>query len=345
MELTGQWLVNGKDGRLTAYVADADGLYRWTEDRPASGQWSGPAFFPVSGLTHLTAVQGVDTYVHFLGRRERAHAGGRIDTDIVHAIQYQSGRPVTEWRSLGNPHSEQDRARQLGAPAAVTDERGTVFVFARNAGGGLMLRREGKTGKWERWTDLRGSDLLDPPVPVATSDGRVEVVASTRNGVLRWAQSEPDGPFETGSPTGMHALPGSGVALETAPGRPTYYWTDAGRSGVVAHRPGGWPIPLGGAPGDGAIAAVRTMLDGYDCTVLAQRGPGGTVVVGVCGTEAEQNGVWWSDTGVECAGAPALVRDAYGRVVLGVTGRDGSPRVVRQEQGPGLTLSPRWEQL
>ncbi|MEU6658445.1 hypothetical protein [Streptomyces sp. NPDC046821] len=343
--LAGSWLTRGKDGRLTVYVPVDGGLSRWTEDRVGGPGWTGPEFFPVEGLTHLTVTQGADTYVHFLGRRERRSSEGRADVDIVHAIQYQTGRPVTEWRSLGNAHKDAAKAAVFGVPAAAVDSRGTVFVFARNAGGGLMLRREQKDGKWAPWQDLKGSRLADGPIPAATSAGTVEVAVPTQRGVQQWHQSAADGPLAAGQPMQMHALPGSGTALETAPGRVTYYWTDANMSGTVAYRAGAWPVALGGAPGDGAIAALRAPLDGFDCTVLAQRGAGGTLLVGVCGTEGEQNGVWWSDTTAECVGAPALALDAYGRVVVAVLGPDGAPRVARQEQGPGLTLSPRWQHL
>ncbi|MFD4645415.1 hypothetical protein [Streptomyces sp. NPDC058441] len=343
--LAGSWLARGKGGRLTVYVPGNGGLLRWTEARVGGPEWTGPEFFPMAGLTHLAVAQGADTYVHFLGRRERRRSEGHVEVDIVHAIQYQTGRPVTEWRSLGNPHKDQAKASAFGVPAAAVDSRGTVFVFVRNGGGGLMLRREQSDGKWAAWQDLKGSRLADGPVPAATSAGTVEVVVPTQRGVQEWRQSEADGPLTAGQPMQMHSLPGSGTALETAPGRVTYYWTDAGMSGTVAYRPGAWPVALGGAPGDGAIAALRAPLDGFDCTVLAQRGAGGTLLIGVCATEGEHNGVWWSDTMAECVGDPALAVDAYGRVVVAVLGPDGAARIARQEQGPGLTLSPRWHHL
>ncbi|MFC7511295.1 hypothetical protein ACFQV4_13915 [Streptomyces thermocarboxydus] len=59
--------------------------------------------------------QGADAYVHFLGRRERLADGG-VEVDVVHAVQYQTGRPLTEWRSLGNPHRTPEKAALLGAP-------------------------------------------------------------------------------------------------------------------------------------------------------------------------------------------------------------------------------------
>lgn len=332
----GSWLVHGKDGRLTAYASCEGGLLRWTETRPGGPDWSAPGFFPVADLTHLTIAQGADTYVHFVGRRERWQPDGRADVDIAHAIQYQTGRPVTEWRSLGNPHREPDKARRLGVPAAAVDTSGAVHVFVRNAGGGLMMRREGRGGGWEPWADLRGTDVQDGLLATATSSGGVEVFAPAGGVALHWVRPETGGAPQRSHDIRPAPLPGSVAAVETAPGRLTHYWTDPAGSGLVCHRPGGWPVPLGGAPGDGANAVLRALLDGYDCTVLAYRGADGGVLVGVCGTEAESAGLWWTDTGMPCLGAPALARDAYGRVVLAAFEPDGTLRVARQAPGPGL---------
>ncbi len=340
----GRWMSLGKDGRLTLYARTDGGLVRWTERNPGGDRWDGPDFVPVADLTDLTVVQGANAYVYFLGRRERRGPDGP-GVDFVHAVQYQSGRPVTEWRSLGNFHRDREEGRKAGAPAGAVDAQGAVFVFVRNAGRGLQMRREGKGGKWGAWQDLKGSGLASGLVPSVTSGGLVEVFAPGDRGVQQWRQEKPDGPLVIAQPLPFQALDGSVTALETAPGRFTYYWSDANRTGVVSYRAGAWPVPVGGSPGDGAVVALRTPLDGYDCTVLAQRGAGGTLLIGVCATEGEQGGVWWSDTAAECAGDPALALDGHGRVVVAVCGRDGSVSVARQEAGPGLTLSPHWHRL
>lgn len=340
----GRWLTLGKDGRLTLYAPTDGGLLRWTERCPGGPQWSGPDFFPVARLSDLYVAQGADSYVHFFGRRQLSDAKGP-GMDVVHALQYQTARPVTEWRSLGNPYRNSEEGRRIGLPVAAVDAEGTVFVFLRNAGHGLQLRREQKDGRWGPWEDLKSAWLADGPIPAATSDGFMEVSVPSERGVVQWRQEKPDGPLHGGQPMQLHALAGSGTALETAPGRITYYWTDPNTAGVVAYRAGAWPVPLGGAPDDGALAAVRALLDGYDCTVLAQRGVAGTLLLGVCGTEAEHNGVWWSDTAVECVGDPALARDGYGRVVVAVQGRGGGFLVARQDRGPGLSLAPDWTRV
>ncbi|MGW4047090.1 hypothetical protein [Streptomyces sp. NPDC004721] len=336
--VTGSWLVRGKDGRLTAYARCQEGLLRWTETRSGGPDWSGPDLFPVAGLTHLTVAQGADTYVHFLGRRERRGADGVARVDVVHAIQYQTGRPVTEWRSLGNPHKQPDKAAGFGVPAGAVDAKGTVHVFVRNSGGGLMMRREGKGGGWGPWVDLRGADLRDGLTAAVTSTGHVEVFAPTADAVLHWFQPEPGAVPQRSHDIRPGPLPGSVTAVETAPGRLTCFWTDVSGSGLLCHRRGSWLVTLGGTPGDGANAVLRTTLDGYDCTVVAHRGAAGGVLVGVCGTEAESSGVWWTDAGGNFASAPALVHDGYGRVVVAAFGADGALRLARQAPEPGLVL-------
>lgn len=338
--LDGRWLLLGKDGRLTAYARARGGLLRWTETCPGGPRWSGPEFFPVPDLTHLSVVQGPDTYVHFLGRRERRKGDGPAAVDIVHAIQYQSGRPVTEWRSLGNPHQDREKAARFGVPVGAVSASGRVHVLVRNAGRGLMLRREAPTGKWEPWADLKGSGVQDGLAVVTHGSGRIEVLAGGERDAMWWRQAEPDGDFRQEPNIALRVTPGTAAALETAPDRATFYWADRDTGGLVAHRPGGWLIPLGGAPAGSPVATLRAALDGYDCTVLAHRDMDGQVMLAVCGTENEQGGLWWSPTGEHGVGAPALAQDAHGRVVLAVVTPDGDLHVARRSDGPGLDLSP-----
>ncbi|MFD5137572.1 hypothetical protein ACFWMX_15220 [Streptomyces sp. NPDC058378] len=343
--LQGIWLTRGKEGRLTAYASAEGGLRRWTESRPGSLEWGQPLLVPVAGLTHLSVTQDDNSYVHFVGRRERVTADRRTVVDIVYAIQYQSGRPVTEWRSLGNPHKDAQEAAGLGRPAGVVTAAGMVHIFVRKADGGLSLRREQSDGKWRGWEDRKGVAGIEGTLAaIALSSGRIELFATTADGTLHWFQKEAGGGLGDGYPSRLAVTQDTLAVLETGPDRPTFYWTDPGGRGVVAYRAGGWPMALGGVPGEGPHAATRTFLDGYDCTVLTHRGAEGTAVVGVGVTEGEDNGVWWSDTGVRCLAAPALAQDAFGRLVVTVIDEQGVPKVARQTDEPGLTLS-EWRAL
>ncbi|MBA2947663.1 hypothetical protein H1D24_18075 [Streptomyces sp. PSKA28] len=340
----GNWLTLGKDGRLTLYAPTDGGLLRWSETAVGGPAWSGPHFVSVADLTDLTVAQGANGYVHFLGRRQRTGSDGSPSVDIVHAIQYQTGRAVTEWRSIGNPHSDHDQGRALGVPIGTIATDGTVHVFVRSASRGLMLRREAPNGKWKAWEDLLGSGIDELPAAVALAGGRVEVCAAAETGVLVWRQAEAGGGFAAPRGFSLRPVQGTVAALETGPDRATYFWTDAADGGTAAWRPGGWPVALGGSPAERPYAVLRTALDGYDCVVLASRGQDGTAVLGLGGTENETNGFWWYALAEHCQGAPALARDGLGRVVMALIDPEGVPRVARQEDGAGLALT-RWQRL
>ncbi|MFE9863483.1 hypothetical protein ACFYPZ_12115 [Streptomyces sp. NPDC005506] len=342
--LRGAWLTRGKDGRLTVYASAEGGLQRWTEQRPGGPRWTRPEFFAAPHLTDLSLVQDSNGYVHFIARRERRAAGKSAVADIMYAIQYQTGRPVSQWRSLGNPHKDAESSRAIGVPVGVVTPSGVVHICLPNGRGGLALRREQPDGKWRPWEDFGGMGIESAPAIVALSTDRVEIFASTQLGTAHWSQQKPGGPWGEAQPSRFAVCPGTAVGLETGPDRTTYYWTDPAGLGVVAYRAGGWPMPLGGAPGDGPHSTMRAFVDGYDCTLLAHRGANGTAVIGVGVTEGESNGMWWSDTGMSCSGTPALAEDAFGRVVMAVIDDSGEPRVARQTDGPGLTLA-EWQTL
>ncbi len=202
---------------------------------------------PGAGLTHLTVVQGADSYVHFLGRRERTGADGTRRVDVVHAIQYQTGLAVTDWRSLGNPHPDREQGLLLGPPVGAVAADGSVHVFARGAHGGLVLRREAANGKWRAWEELPGAGISPWPAPVALSGGRIEVCADAETGVFVWRQLEAGGDFTGPRGFALRAAPGTVAGVETGPEQATFFWTDADHGTAVSWRAGGWPTPLGGS--------------------------------------------------------------------------------------------------
>ncbi|MGW2228719.1 hypothetical protein [Streptomyces formicae] len=338
---TARWLLLGKDGRLSAYARAEGGLVRWTQERPGGPDWSGPDFFEVPDLTYLTLAQGADGYVHFIGRRERRDGDGKKLVDVMHTVQYQSGRPLMDWRSAGNPHTKMvERAPHLGDPAVAVDTAGTVHVFVRDGVRSVRLRREDKSGKWEGWKDLKSSEALDGIAAVVTSTGRIEVFAPTAGATEHWAQEKRGSQPQRADDIPLTTAPGSGTALETGEDRLTYYAVDALGKGVLAHRPaaGGPVVPLGGEPDPGPTAALRATVDGHDCTVLAHRSRSGRPAIAAFPTEDEDAGLWWAETGEPCLGSPALALDAHGRIVIAAIGLDGTLRLARQKEESGLAL-------
>ncbi|MFE7413537.1 hypothetical protein [Streptomyces laurentii] len=336
---TGRWLVLGKDGRLTAYALGDEGVLRWTEEHPGGPGWTGPELLPVPGLTDLTIAQSATGFVHLAGRRVRPGDGSGPTVDIVYATQFQTGRPLTAWRSLGNPDKDPAKGAGLGAPALVLTGAGLVHVLARTGNGTLFLRAEAKNGKWEGWQELlRGAEAGTAAVTCAS--GRTELLVPGRGVTHRLLRGPSDAAYQHDYDIPFTLVPGTAAVLETLQDRVTYYWTDASMGGLVAYRPGTWSIPLGGVAPTGPVAVLRTLLDGYDCTVLVHRAPDGEILLTACATENEAGGVWWSPTGDHCEGVPALAHDAHGRVVLALIGDDGALRVSRQAGGPSLGMSP-----
>ncbi|WAP58833.1 hypothetical protein [Streptomyces sp. S465] len=335
-------LLRGKDGRLTAYAQVAGGVARWTEDRPGGSSWTGPWLIEVPGLSQVTVAQGADGYAHLLGtRRTEDKDGPRVD--IVHATQFQTGRPLTAWHSLGTPHpKDRAKARRIGPPAAALDSTGALRVFVRNAGGGVSARRQDPKGTWERWTDWKGTHLLDGLSAAATADGRLELFAPAGKGAaLRWYQPKPGAAPQRGEDIPADAQPDSASAVESSPGTLTHYWRDAHSGEVLAWRPDApAPARLGGATGTGPVAAVRAVVDGHDCTVLAHRDTAtGALAVAAYPCEDEAAGVWWTPSGEPGAHTPALAIDGQSRVVLAALGLDGGLLVARQKTDEaGLAL-------
>ncbi|MFF9125242.1 hypothetical protein ACF09J_18405 [Streptomyces sp. NPDC014889] len=260
-------------------------------------------------------------------------------------MQYQSGRPINDWRALANPYKEgDDRHPRLGHPTGVVDTAGTLHVFVRNAGRGLHLRHEDKDGKWHPWKDLRGSALHEGATAGVTSKGRIGVLAPSDKPLHHWQQSVCGGEFERLEDVHVTMVPGSGVALETSGDQLTYYVKDASSSGLLAIRPDGSLVQIGGAPAGGAPSALRTLIDGQDCTILTHRGLADSPIFGAFVTNTEELGVQWAEVGHPCLGDPALVLDAHGRITLAMIAADGSPHITRQSSSSGLTLG-QWHRL
>ncbi|MGY5106998.1 hypothetical protein, partial [Streptomyces sp. 900105245] len=300
---TGRWLFLGKDGRLTAYIPVAGGIQRWTQSCVGGPQWTGPDFLVAPHTRFVSLVQGADGYVHFLGRRARKRADGSLAVDIVHAIQYQTGRPLSEWRGLGNPFKDPEEARKFGRPSGAVDATGTVHVFVRGGNGGVHLRREGPSGKWQPWEDLGGEQAVHGLAPAVTASGRIELLAPGRRAAHHWYQTEQGGPFRRGQDLTQVPVAGTVAGLETAEERLSFYWAERS-GGVVVQRPGAWPTRLGSVTDETQIAATRTFIDGYDCTALAHRSAEGGVVLSAFVSESEAGGVWWSVTGRRGVGGP-----------------------------------------
>ncbi|MFI9585815.1 hypothetical protein ACIHCQ_29085 [Streptomyces sp. NPDC052236] len=337
------WLLRGKDGRLTAYAPTDEGVLRWTETRPAGPEWTGPELIVESaGLDpHLAIAQGADGYVHLFAIRRTEGDDGQVRTEIVMAVQYQSGRPVRDWHSLGTPYAQDwVHAAQIGRPTAVVDAKGNAHVFIRNAGGGVCVRSQIPSGLFSKWADLKGSAAQGLLAAGVAESGRIEILAPTAKSIMRWVQDDGDKPkFNREADIPSQVINGSVAAVRTGEDRLTFYWRDDKSGEVYAWRPDSAPEPLGGATGTGPVALLRAAVDGHDCTLMAHRDGDGRPALAAYPTENESVGAVWTGTGEVCVGAPALALDAHGRVVLAAFAPDGSLRITRQKTNePGLAM-------
>ncbi|TGB17204.1 hypothetical protein, partial [Streptomyces palmae] len=331
-------LLRGRDGRLTAFAAVPGGVTRWTETRPGGPEWTGPRVFETPGLDEVTVAQGRDGYIQLIGLRRKAAGAERTDVEVVHATQFQSGRAMTGWHSLGTPHPKDWRkAQRIGAPTAAVDGTGAAHVFVRNAGGGVSARSQNGKGAWGPWIDLKGRELVAGLTATATGEGRVELLAPAAEAVLRWYQPEPGGALRRAEDIPAAPRPGSVSAVESSRDTITHYWRDDPTGALLAWRAEGRePVPLGGRPGTGPVALAHAVVDGHDCTVLAQQdNRSGRLAVAAYPCEDEAAGVWWTETGEVGAAQPALALDGRGRVVLAALGPDGGLRVARQKTDEG----------
>ncbi|MET9348028.1 hypothetical protein [Streptomyces termitum] len=342
------WLTRGEDGRLSVHLMSAGGVLRWTETAPGGPEWDGPEALeaPAELMPGLTVLQGADGYVRLLGLR-RATDKGDEALEVVTAVQYQSGRPLAPWQSIGNPNArEWERARQLGFPVAALDTAGTLHVFVRNVGRGISTRRQDRSGNWSGWEHLRGRRIADELAAVPGPDGRVDLVARRRDRTeaVHWAYDPATRSWTEDRTVPVRPVPGS---LAAAPEAGGFRFRYADTNELCLWRPGA-PAPeaLGAADGTGAAAgAAGALVQGWSCTVLVRPGGDGAVAIGVHADGRPDTGTWWAPGGERSLSAPAVALDAAGRAVVAVLGVDGRPRVMRQRHGAeGLEFDP-WHVL
>ncbi|MGW1198181.1 hypothetical protein ACWD4B_20415 [Streptomyces sp. NPDC002536] len=339
------WLTHGRDGRLTAYAAVGGGLVRWTETSPGGPEWSNRTTIPSPPLLPVLSVaQSPEGWVHLVSLRRTPGDSGRGPVEVMHTVQYQTGRPTGAWRSLGNPNGTHPvKGREAGVPAVVVDQDGCAHVFARNFGRGVSARSQQPNGVWGPWRDIQGSGVRDGLAAVLDDDGRPELFGASPAGVLHWQHGPEGGTLQqVPRPLPLSAEPGSALAaLRTGPGGTTVYGCAAHDGVLGAVRTDGAAGSLGGAGGHG-VTAVRTVIGGYDCTVLLQRSAEGDTAVGAFPTGYESPGLWWQRTGGQGVREPAAAADAHGRLVVASLGLDGRLQVARQVPDGQTFLLGEW---
>ncbi|MFB6836665.1 hypothetical protein [Streptomyces sp. NPDC056361] len=332
--LQGSWLTRGEEGRFSAYLPRDGEVVRWTEE--PGGRWSGPVSLGGDGLTPFLAVgQGPDRYVHLVGLRPTA--GGEGHVELVHCVQFQTGRPAAPWRPIGHSNG---KGPWTGNPAVAVDAQGRAYAFVRNGGGGLSVRAQKDAGGWHPWWDLHGWGTDPSPVAVRNGEGRVELLTATDKGLLRYVQEE-----SGGRPVRKDVLPadvtfGTLAAVTGPSGHATLFYVD--RAGQVRAWSAGRdlePTVIGEAVGTGRLAAATCLVDGVETTVLARQSAGGRLAVASYPSEREPEALTWSEHGDPQASLDTvLTRGADGRLVAMALAGGGAPIATRQKEAAGLHL-------
>ncbi|MFC7794863.1 hypothetical protein ACFUIZ_18130 [Streptomyces cinereoruber] len=331
----GGWLARGTEGRFSVYVPRDGEVVRWTEG--PGHRYSGPVDLGGDGLwPYLGVAQGPDRYAHMVGIRSTGTGEGYME--LVHSVQFQTGRPNAAWKSLGHSNAQ---ALWYGNPAVTVDPQGRLYVFTRNGGGGVSCRAQKDNGAWHPWWDLQGNDTDQNPVAAVTGAGLVELYTSTHQGLRRYVQSE-----SGGKPVGEALVPtpmvqGTLAAVTGPSGHVTAFYTD-GQGRICAWSPGRGlaPTPFAAAVGNGPLTATACLIDGYECTVLAQCDGEGRPAFAAYVMEREETGLYWTASGPAVLGPPALATDAGGALTAAALTADGGVAVTRQKAEPGLSLEP-----
>jgi hypothetical protein len=338
--VNGDWLIRGRDGRLSVYLPTDDAVLCRAEREPG-GAWEPPR--RVGGDQKLrpgrAVGQGADRYAHLAAWRPTKEG----EAGLVHSTHFRPRLAALDWISIGHPDKTGDRT---GTPAVAVDSRGRAHVFVRNAGGGVSMRMQKEKGGWDPWRDLKGRDVQGELTAVAGESGRVELYAAVPGALLHWTQEEP-----AAVPTLEEAMetpvrPDTLRALATSPDTTTLFYTDDSGD-LCVWRPGTKPTTVLPSAGPGPVSAVRCALDGHDCTLLAQRSAGGRIAFAAYPTEQESAGAWWTESGPQLP-ADALVSltvDEDDRVVAAtLSPSTGQLLLTRRKDEPGLALEA-WREV
>lgn len=332
--MNGDWLLRGRDGRLTVYLPSDDALRCRAELAPG-GAWEPPR--RIGGDQKLcpgpAVGQGADGYAHLVAWRPTANG----QAGLVHSTHFRPRLAPLDWIPVGHPDKKGERT---GTPAVAVDDRGRAHVFVRDKAGGVSMLAQKEKGGWEPWARLGGEDVHEELAAATGESGRVELYAAGPGGILHWRQEESGKQPVRAEGIDVPVRPGTLRALATSAGHTTVFFTDE-RDEVCAWRPGEAPVPLITAAGPGPVSAVRCDIDGHDCTVLAQRSASGRVAFAAYPTEQESAGAWWTESG------PQLPADARVSVALdeqdeivaaSLVPSTGTLLLTRRKDEPGLAL-------
>ncbi|MFE2284079.1 PIG-L family deacetylase [Streptomyces sp. NPDC059443] len=304
------------DGRLTAFGVLGGQAAMWQESAPGSGNWSSAKLLGGEGLLPgLAALLTKDGRWQLFAQRI-AGLGPKPDENLREIVMTEQQRPGSDfraWTSLGNPESDPDHGRRVGAPVATQAGDGTVHLFVRNWAKGVSTRLRGSDGEWSSWTDLGGAEVQEGLTVATDTKGRVHVLASGHDTIHHWTHDQPgqklapvrtDLPVSADPPTVLARPDGSLLLVfrEVKTARPQAY-----------HRPDGgdWTndrLDLAGR-GYGPLT-LHPLRDGV---LLAARNNDGGTSLATLGTRLAPR---WTSIKGSVVGQASLATDSADRTFL-----------------------------
>lgn len=338
--MNGDWLIRGRDGRLSVYLPSGDSVLCRAERGPG-GPWEPARRVGGDQKVHpvLALGQGADGYAHLVSWRPTRPG----ESGLVHSTHFRPRLAALDWAPIGHPDKKGDRT---GTPAVAVDDRGRAHVFVRNSAGGVGMAAQKEKGGWDPWRDLKGREIHEEPAAVTGESGRVELYAAASGGILHWRQEEPGRPPVLEEAIEAPVRPGTLNALATSPDDTTLFYTDTSGD-LCAWRPGNKPVTFLASAGPCPVSAVRCELDGHDCTLLAQRSASGRVAFAAYPTEQESAGAWWTESGPQLPAdaVVSLATDENGAVVATtLSPSSGQLLFTRRKDEPGLALTA-WQEV
>ncbi|MGW2688631.1 hypothetical protein ACWC6I_36410 [Streptomyces sp. NPDC001414] len=332
--MNGDWLLRGRDGRLSVYLPSGDAVLCRAERGPGR-PWGAPRRIGGDQRLHpgFAVGHGADGYAYLVAWRPTVKG----ESGLVHSTHYRAHLAALDWQPIGHPGK---KGEVTGAPAVAVDAQGRAHVFVRNRGRGVSMVAQKEKGGWDPWRDLKGRLVEDGLAAVTGESGRVEVYAAVPGGIVHWRQEEAGKPPVLAETIETPVRPGTLAALATSPASTTLYYTDEAGD-LCAWRPGDRPYTLLPSAGPGPVAAVRCELDGHDCTLLAQRSASGRVAFAAYPTQDEPAGAWWTESGPQLPAdaTVALATDEDGRVTaVSLSPSAGQLLLTRRKEEEGLAL-------
>lgn len=341
----GNWADRNEEGFLSAFAVLGGDLWSWREEN--NGSWTRrnlgrpPGRALVPGIAVARTVGGrLCIFAVGYGEHPTAQAGAPALFMIRDPTRH-AGPPM--WTDLGTPPTSGGPGGPIGPPATVTDLLGRIWVFLRNADGGLSgVGQPVPDSSFGVWTNHGGADIQDAPVAIMAPGGQVEIFASTTtSGLLHWKQAAHTGMARLQRRVPSPVPSSSPAAAVGQDGRLEVYVRIAGTGHVAVSQSDGtvWksgPI-LRGPGGTGPVSTLGARGSESDgrITLLVRNAHAGISMYRRDGTSQDRHRATWIDLGHSITGTPALAVNNNGRAVVLALGTDGALYTAEQDYADG----------